>query len=227
MLSDEVLPFMVDFKDRMLLSDAELRAVFQNTELPGCYVDPILEHDPVQYAGFVADMYRCKLARFDVTPVSKCGLFFVSKKPKPDGTVRLRLVIDARRSNRLFREPPWCPLSSGESLARMEISGTCYTAQEDVWISFTGWVLAQNFLGTLDCPQFVLVYWLMLLAQRPHLSCLGWIPVLRFHLHTSASTAPVTKRPHAFWCGARRQVMLFCLLVVAEEVFVVAQVGGI
>ena len=40
MLSDEVLPFMVDFKDRMLLSDAELGAAFQNTELPGCYVDP-------------------------------------------------------------------------------------------------------------------------------------------------------------------------------------------
>ena len=77
MLSDEVLPFMVDFKDRMLLSDAELGAVFQNTELPGFDVDPMLEHDPVQYAGFVADMYRCKLARFDVTPVSTCGLFFV------------------------------------------------------------------------------------------------------------------------------------------------------
>ena len=109
MLSDEVLPFMVDFKDRMLLSDAELGAVFQNTELPGCYVDPILEHDPVQYAGFVADMYRCKRVRFDVTPVSKCGLILVSKKPKPDGTVRLRLVIDAQRSNRDGPQAPMVP----------------------------------------------------------------------------------------------------------------------
>ena len=25
-------------------------------------------------------MYRCKLVRFDVTPVSKCGFFFVSTK---------------------------------------------------------------------------------------------------------------------------------------------------
>ena len=124
-LSEGIVPL---FKNNLYV----LGAVFQNTELPGCYVDPILEHDPVQYAGFVADMYRCKLVCFDVTPVSKCGLFFVSKKPKPDGTVRLRLVIDARRSNRLFRKPPWCPLSSGESLARMEISGTCYTAQEDI-----------------------------------------------------------------------------------------------
>ena len=113
----------------MLLSNSELGVVFQNTELPGCYVDPVLEHDPVKYAGLVADMYRCKLVRFYVHPVSNCGLFFVSKKPKPDGSVRLRFVIDARRSKRLFREPPWCPLSSGESLARMEISGTCYTAQ--------------------------------------------------------------------------------------------------
>ena len=90
MLSEQVSPLLVDFKDRMLLSDSELGAVLQNTELPGCYVDPVLEHDPVKYAGFVADMYRCKLVRFDVTPVSKCGLFFVSKTPKP--TVRFGCV---------------------------------------------------------------------------------------------------------------------------------------
>ena len=58
-------------------------------------------------------------------------VFFVTNKPK-DGKVRQRLVIDARRSNRLFRKPPWCPLSSGEGLARMEVNGVCFTAQEDV-----------------------------------------------------------------------------------------------
>ena len=132
MLDDEIIPFIEDFENRMLLNSSELGAVLQNTETPGCYVDPILEHDPKQYAEFVTQMYRCKLVRFDVEPVCSCGLFFVTKKPKADGSVKLRLVIDARRSNRLFKKPPWCPLSSGESLARMEISGTCYTAQEDV-----------------------------------------------------------------------------------------------
>ena len=132
MLDDEIIPYIDDFENRMLLNSSELGAVFQNTETPGCHVDPILEHDPKQYAGFVAQMYRSKLVCFDVVPVCSCGLFLVTKKPKADGTVKLRLVIDARRSNRLFKKPPWCPLSSGESLARMEISGACYTAQEDV-----------------------------------------------------------------------------------------------
>ena len=64
----------------MLSSDSELGAVFKNTELPGCYVDPLLEHYPVMYAGFVADMYRFKLVRVDVTPVSKCGFFLCVEK---------------------------------------------------------------------------------------------------------------------------------------------------
>ena len=64
MLADETRPFVEDFENRMLLSDSELGAVFQQTDVPGCYVDPVLEHDPAKYAGFVAQMYRCKLLCF-------------------------------------------------------------------------------------------------------------------------------------------------------------------
>ena len=50
------------------------------------------------------------------------------------GRERLRLVIDARRANRLFKKAPWCPLGSIESLCRVRVSQeqTLFTAQEDV-----------------------------------------------------------------------------------------------
>ena len=90
MLSDEVIPFMVDFKDRMVLSDAELGAVFQNTELPGCYVDPMLEHDPLQYAGFVQ---ICIVVSLFVLMLPQCpSVDFSLCQRSPSPTVRFSCV---------------------------------------------------------------------------------------------------------------------------------------
>ena len=89
----------------MLLTQAELGAVFQNTELPGLYMDPVPQRGPSKDGEFVAGLFRCHLVRFDLKAFSECGLLLVIQKPK-DGKVRLRLVIDARRSNSLFRNPP-------------------------------------------------------------------------------------------------------------------------
>ena len=129
--SEEVSSTVTNCSKNMLLAEAELGAVFQHTELPRLYMGLVLQHDP-KYGEFVAGLFRCHVVRFDLKALRECGLFFVAKNPK-DGKVRLRLVIDARISNRLFRKPPWCPLSSGENLACMEIKkGQACTAQEDV-----------------------------------------------------------------------------------------------
>ena len=46
MLSEEIAQTVSHFTQNMLLSDSELGAVFQNTELPGLYMDPVLQHYP-------------------------------------------------------------------------------------------------------------------------------------------------------------------------------------
>ena len=43
----------------MLLADAELAAVIDGTELPGCCFDPVLERSPEMYASFFAELYTC------------------------------------------------------------------------------------------------------------------------------------------------------------------------
>ena len=114
MVSDEVRSTVVNFNSTMLLSDAELGAVCLSTNLRGKYVDPVLDHDPGKHAEFVAELISSELIRFNLTTSSECGVFFVTKRTK-DGRVRLGLVIDARRTNRLFERPPWCPLGSDEN----------------------------------------------------------------------------------------------------------------
>ena len=115
MLSGYVADTINSFTQHVLLSDSELGAVFPNTELPGLYMDPVLPNDPSKYAEFVAQIFRYHLVWFDFVALSHVALFCLTKKPE-DGKVRQRLVIDARRSNRLFGKPVWCPLSSGEGL---------------------------------------------------------------------------------------------------------------
>ena len=66
MLSDDFADIVKTNTKHMLLSDSELDSVFQNTELPGLYMDPALQNDPSQYAEFVAQMYKCHLVRFDL-----------------------------------------------------------------------------------------------------------------------------------------------------------------
>ena len=50
MVSDEVRSTVTGFKDKMLLSDAELDFVFESTALPGKHMDPVLQKDSSQYA---------------------------------------------------------------------------------------------------------------------------------------------------------------------------------
>ncbi len=114
----------------MLLSDEEIASVLADTETPGLYTDPCLAHNPRAYASFVVRLYKAGLLRFDVKTRSQVGFFCVTKKRKGS----LRLVIDARRVNRLFKKAPWCPLGSIESLCRVRIpkDETLFIAQEDV-----------------------------------------------------------------------------------------------
>ena len=118
-----------DTVGEIMLDETERGRLLDSTEQPGMYVDPSLS-DVGVYARFLVTLYRAKLIQFGVVANSICGVFCVAKKTPG----RLRLVIDCRRSNRLFKPPPWTPLGSLEGLSRiwLESMKKGFIAQEDV-----------------------------------------------------------------------------------------------
>ena len=67
----------------------------------GCSMDPVLLRKPAEYAHFVAQLLQRNIIRFTCTPKSRLGIFFVRKK-----NGKLRLIVDCRKVNAVFRTPP-------------------------------------------------------------------------------------------------------------------------
>ena len=118
-----------DFESQMLLSEEERGGVLEKCLEGDMYVDPLLAEDKKAYHGLVCDLVRCSLVGFTTSPKSQVGLFFVSKK-----NGKLRMIIDARRTNSVFRKPPSTQLGSADSWGRAEVEkpGPLFFAQEDV-----------------------------------------------------------------------------------------------
>ena len=53
----------------MLVNEKKLGAVLQNSELPGCYFDPILANSPSKHADVLVEMSSAGIIRFDVVPL--------------------------------------------------------------------------------------------------------------------------------------------------------------
>ena len=106
-----------DGLERMLLSADE----FSNLSTPPVvpYMCRGLRGSRRRYLAFVRRLVKAGL--FVLAPASdvkeRVGAFFVAKK----GKVTVRLVIDARNSNRRFARPPGVHLASSEALARLEV----------------------------------------------------------------------------------------------------------
>ena len=81
----------------MLLSPEEMAGVQERGFHGDCYLDPQLQHNPDLYHRFVADLEMSNLLAYTTTPRVQIGAFMVNKKNN-----KQRLVIDARRANRLF-----------------------------------------------------------------------------------------------------------------------------
>jgi hypothetical protein len=108
-LSGDERDAVINFEAKMMLSDEEIAGTRQCVEAPGCFFDPVLAGSPQEYAIFVADMVKAGIVEFTCFPKCEVGAFFVSKK-----SGRLRLILDARRANVLFRKPPSTLLGSME-----------------------------------------------------------------------------------------------------------------
>ena len=93
------------------------------------YMDEVLRHDQKQYYTFVKDLFDRGMITFTTKPRAIITPFFVAKK-----NGKLRLVLDCRGVNQMFRPPPALAMSAGFSWSRlsMERSQTLYTAQSDI-----------------------------------------------------------------------------------------------
>ena len=118
-----------EFERDMLLSPEERAAVLERGLEGECHLDPVLEHDTVLYHRFISELFSCNLIHFTENPRVQIGAFVVTKK-----NGKQRLIVDARRANRLFRRPPCTLLGSAETWGRLEADSdqTVFVAQEDV-----------------------------------------------------------------------------------------------
>ena len=134
MLPEREKRFLDGFEEHMLLSPEEIAGEQEKGFDKDMYMDPQIASNPKAYHAFIGDLVRCNLLYVTTTPRSQVGIFMVSKK-----SGKQRLIIDARRTNRLFREPPTTVLGSVETWSRIEVargsssmSSELFVAQEDV-----------------------------------------------------------------------------------------------
>ena len=80
------------------------------------YMDPVLKSSRRKYKELVADLDRRGLIYWSTTRRERCAVFFVKKK-----ICKSRFIIDARRGNLRFRDPPRVDLCSVECFGRMEV----------------------------------------------------------------------------------------------------------
>ncbi|CAK0809789.1 unnamed protein product [Prorocentrum cordatum] len=122
-LPGEALTFLQERQERML----------RESPLPTDvepYFDSVLKFNHKEYRGLVRRLLSAGILGWTLTPKERIGMFFVWK----DGRRRLRLIVDARRANAHFRDPPGVELLSSEGLARIEVHmpDTGFSSYEDL-----------------------------------------------------------------------------------------------
>ena len=90
------------------------------------YMDPVLKRNYRSYLSFLRNLRSRGLLRFTRHPEEMVAVFFVAKK---DGS--LRMVIDARRTNRRFISPRAVDLCTSETFARIEVEAPVCESSKD------------------------------------------------------------------------------------------------
>ena len=127
-LPEEDRRFLLKAKEHLLKDVAETMELLDHGPPIEPYMDVELARDEELYMDFVLDLESRGLVSFTRTPKARATLFFVRKKGNQQ-----RMIVDARASNRLFRDPPSVKLASPESFGGMEIaSGGAFQATADI-----------------------------------------------------------------------------------------------
>ena len=82
------------------------------------YWDPRLRNNEKMYKRLIQKLRKAKYLVYTQTPKSFCGPFFVKKS---DGK-RIRMIIDARGTNCMFKPPPGLHLLTSDGFSRIELS---------------------------------------------------------------------------------------------------------
>ena len=86
--------------ERMLLGPEGLEGRLERG-LIDSYMDPVLKHSVKKYSDFVGVLHSCGFVKFCQSAKVTNGLFFARKK-----SGKLRMILDARPANQLFRKAP-------------------------------------------------------------------------------------------------------------------------
>ena len=85
-------------------------------DVPAAFLDPGVRKSRPRYLRLIHRLVRCGVLCFGTTRLCDVGLFAVSKKAG-----KQRLVVDARRANLCFVDPPGVSLPTAASFARLEL----------------------------------------------------------------------------------------------------------
>ena len=116
----ELLPaaaakYLEGFKEHMLRDEKEVQELEARLGPVVGHVDPVLRNCPRVYASLVRRLVRVGMVRLSLKARICLGAFCVKKKGG-----KIRLILDCRPSNRVFRPPPGVELLTGEGLGRIE-----------------------------------------------------------------------------------------------------------
>jgi hypothetical protein len=104
------------WESTMLRSTGDVRRRLEVMGVPGCHFDPVLQRKPKLYASFVTQCVGTGVIELSLACRTEVGIFFVGKK-----CGKLRLILDCRRANMKFLEPPTVELVTGEGLSQIEV----------------------------------------------------------------------------------------------------------
>ena len=118
--------YLTEFRERMLRPGDKVEIAAEADKVKP-YMDVVLGRSRRGYVEFVRDLDQRGLVNWVTDPLAECTIFFVDKK---DG--RLRMIIDCRRANVHFDDPPGVSLCSAEGLSRIEL-GEEWNEGFEVW----------------------------------------------------------------------------------------------
>ena len=101
---------------RYLLGEELMLREGEVFESPRPYWDPVLANNKRCYREFIQRLDDIGLLQYTQKPKNEVGVFFVHKSDKK----KIRLIVDARSANALFRDPPGVELCSSEGFSRIE-----------------------------------------------------------------------------------------------------------
>jgi hypothetical protein len=145
LLLGDALRDLTHVSSKMLLTGEELEGELTKG-LPNTYHDPVLKHNRSKYKNFLKELYGCGVLKASDWVKVEVGIFFVKKK-----NGKLRLILDARKSNVYFRRPPSRNNSSLAALGNVRVhqGDKLYASQYDVKDFFyrlaIPWELSKHF----------------------------------------------------------------------------------